>query len=167
VDDTTHSTHTTHTTHTPTITKEQILDMMIQAFNQTPYHQHIGLAFDIDEQENLNARFSKKAALLGNTARNMLHGGLISGVFDALGGVICSIELIEKYKNLDQKQGMRKLNRLCTVDLNLNYHSPAKAQNYIARGKVIHQGSSLFHIHMEMHDENLNLIASANANYMY
>jgi len=153
--------------HNQTMPKEQIFDMMIKAFNQTPYHQHIGLVFDYDSQPELNARFSKCHEFLGNTARNMVHGCLISGVFDALGGVLCSIELIEKYKHLEQTQGIRKLNRLCTVDLSINYHAPAKADSFIAKGHVVHQGSSIFHISMEMHDNHQTLIPSASANYMY
>lgn len=146
---------------------EHILSLMILAFNQTPYHQHIGLVFEHDQKEGLQARLTKQDSLLGNTARNMLHGGLISSVFDAVGGVLCSIELIEKYKHLEQSQGIRKLNRLCTVDLSINYHAPAKADSFTAKGNVIHQGSSIFHIHMTMHDEKQILIASATANYMY
>jgi len=149
------------------INSEQILGLMIAAFNQTPYHQHIGLVFDYTPEQGLHAHFNKQATLMGNTARNMLHGGLISGVFDALGGVLCSIELIEKYKHLDQAQGIRKLNRLCTVDLSINYHAPAKAEHYIAKGEVVHQGSSIFHITMRLHDEKESLIATATANYMY
>lgn len=149
------------------INSEQILGLMIAAFNQTPYHQHIGLVFDHTPEQGLYARFTKQPSLMGNTARNMVHGGVISAVFDALGGVLCSIELIEKYKHLDQTQGIRKLNRLCTVDLSINYHAPAKAELFIAKGEVVHQGSSIFHITMRMFDEKENLIASATANYMY
>lgn len=149
------------------INSDQILSLMIAAFNQTPYHQHIGLVFDYTQEQGLHARFDKQSSLMGNIARNMVHGGLISGVFDALGGVLCSIELIEKYKHLDQTQGIRKLNRLCTVDLSINYHAPAKAESYIAKGEVVHQGNSIFHITMRMFDEKENLIASAIANYMY
>lgn len=145
----------------------QILAMMLQGFNGTPYHRHIGLKFNHDAQSGLQAHFEKKPELMGNVARDMVHGGLISAIFDALGGVICSIELIEKYKHFDQKQGLRKLNRLCTVSLNLNYYAPARAESFIAKGKVIYQGSSIFHIAMEMHDNTGKLIASANGSYMY
>lgn len=145
----------------------QILNMMIAGFNSTPYHQHIGLSFQYEEKSGLNARFEKQETLMGNVARKMVHGGVISAVFDALGGVLCSIELIDKYQHMDTKQGLRKLNRLCTVDLNINYHAPAKASFFNASGVVVHQGSSIFHIAMKMHDNKGSLIASANANYMY
>ena len=150
-----------------TLNSEQILALMLNGFNATPYHRHIGLLFRHDEKNGLHAHFEKKPELMGNMARDMVHGGLISAVFDALGGVICSIELIEKYKHFEQKQGLRKLNRLCTVSLNLNYYAPAKADSFIAKGKVIYQGSSIFHIAMEMHDNSGKLIASANGSYMY
>lgn len=145
----------------------QIISLMLDSFNNTPYHQHIGLQFSYQDKHGLQANFSRTPELLGNQLRKMLHGGLISSVFDALGGVLCSIELIDTYKKLEQKQAIRKLNRLCTIDLNLNYHAPAKAEHFYATGHIVHQGSSIFHVHMKMFDNKQTLIASANANYMY
>ncbi len=146
--------------------KDMLINLMLTGFNSTPYHQHIGLTM-LRETDGIKARFTKQQQLLGNVSRNMVHGGLVSSVFDAFGGVLCSIELIDKYKDLDRKQGLRKLNRLCTVGLNINYHAPAKAETFIASGTVIHQGSSIMSVSMQMHDEKNILIASASANYMY
>lgn len=146
--------------------KEGLIKLMLAGFNATPYHQHIGLSMSLENNE-VRALFSKQACLLGNVSRNMVHGGLVSSVFDAFGGVLCSIELIDRYKDMDRKQGLRKLNRLCTVGLNINYHTPAKAESFITSGKVIHQGSSIMSVSMLMHDDKNTLIASASANYMY
>jgi len=146
--------------------KDMLINLMLTGFNATPYHQHIGLSM-LREPDGIKARFSKQQHLLGNLSRNMVHGGLVSSVFDAFGGVLCSIQLIDKYKDMDRKQGLRKLNRLCTVALNINYHAPAKSEIFYASGEVIHQGSSIMSVTMQMHDENKVLIASASANYMY
>jgi uncharacterized protein (TIGR00369 family) len=146
--------------------KEKLIELMLAGFNTTPYHQHIGLSMRMEEGQ-LVAHFSKNEHLLGNVSRNMVHGGLISSVFDALGGVLCSVSLIDKYKDLDRKQGIRKLNRLCTLGLNTNYHAPAKADEYFARGKLSYQGNSIMHAEMQMVDNKDTLIASASASYMY
>lgn len=146
--------------------KDMLVALMLSGFNSTPYHQHIGLSM-LSDADGIKARFSKQQHLLGNVSRDMVHGGLVSSVFDAFGGVLCSIELIDKYKDMERKQGLRKLNRLCTVALNINYHAPAKADSFIARGNVINKGSSIMSVTMEMHDEKDVLIATASANYMY
>src|SRR5690606_34634907 len=102
---------------------QQLVELMLAGFNSTPYHQHIGLVFESDYSKGIQGRIRQRPELMGNQLRTMLHGALISSVFDALGGVLCSVELIDTYRELERKQALRKLNRLCTVDLNLNYHA--------------------------------------------
>ncbi len=145
---------------------DKIITLMLAGFNATPYHQHIGLVLNY-EQGKLKGHFSKQTSLIGNSVRNMVHGGLMSSVFDAVGGVLCSLELIEHYRNLEPRQAIRKLNRLCTTDLSIHYHAPAKAEHFYCTGKVVHRGSSTCHVTMEMHDEHSTLLATAQGSYMY
>ena len=151
--------------------KEQIIEMLMVGFKETPYHQLIDLDFSYQEKEQdsfaVLGKFTKKESLLGNLSRNMVHGGVISGVFDALGGVTCSVALVDRYMHLGPQKGLRKLNRLCTVGLKMDFIAPAKGESFIAQGSILNMGSSIILVEMQMHDDQNKLIASASANYMY
>ncbi len=151
----------------PPIDKPKILELMIQGFNLTPFHRHISLSLELDDNDQVVARIDKKDELIGNVTRRMLHGGLISSVFDAVGGATCATQMLDSHEDSDPKSGLRRLNRLCTLDLSINYHAPAKADHFEARANIKHQGKSVFHVQMEMSDNKGTLIASASANYMY
>lgn len=150
----------------PVLSDQQLTQLLIHGFNDTPYHQSLGLVFSLNEGKFVTGTFSKQERLLGNVRRNMIHGGVLTGVFDALGGVICSVALVEKYKHLGMEKGARKLQRLCTIDLRTDFIAPAKGQTFEAKGEIINLGSSIILVDMFMYDDSEKLIAKASATYM-
>ena len=134
-------------------------------FDETPFHQTLGLEFTINEDRSVSAKFAKAPSLMGNMTRGMLHGGAISAVFDAVGGVVCAMNVCLTNVDLPEQEVAKKIARLCTIDLKVDYLAPAIADEYFVKGEIIKFGRSIIVVRMSM-EANGRLIALGQGNFM-
>ena len=134
-------------------------------FEQTPFHQTLGLEFTVNEDRSVSAKFAKAPSLMGNMTRGMLHGGAISAVFDAVGGVVCAINVCLSNADLPKQEVAKKIARLCTIDLKVDYLAPAMADEYSVTGEIIKFGRSIIVVRMSM-EANGRVIALGQGNFM-
>lgn len=145
---------------------DDISDLMMMGFHETPFHKTLGMSFEVMPDLSVKGYFNKQQSLMGNVARGMLHGGALSAVFDSMGGVTCAINVKEKYKDLPLPERAKKLGRICTIDLKVDYLAPAKAEEFVATGTVVKLGKSVIVVRMELEAEG-KLIALGQGNFMY
>ena len=70
--------------------------------------------------------------LMGNFNRGMLHGGVISSVIDATGGLAASIGIQEKMRGKTLEAKLEKSSRISTIDLRVDFLRPGLGKRFIA-----------------------------------
>ena len=146
--------------------KDEVPEMFLLGFQESPFHKNLGLEFALLEDYTVVVRLRKSQQLLGNVMRNMMHGGVISAAFDSAGGAVCMVNMYRKFQHLSGEERAKKLVRICTIDLTVNYLAPAKDEEFDLSARIVKLGGTIAHVAMEMHDMSGKLIATASGNFM-
>ena len=65
-----------------------------------------------------------KPELVGNYVHGVLHGGVISSVLDATGGIVASIGVVEKLQSIPPEEIAHGISKVGTIDLRVDYLRP-------------------------------------------
>jgi len=88
-----------------------------------------------------------------------LHGGAISAVMDVIGGSVVAWGIRKELADLPLEEQARRLRRVSTIDLRIDYLRPGKGREFTATGTVIRSGRKVAVARMELHNEEGVLIA--------
>jgi uncharacterized protein (TIGR00369 family) len=88
-----------------------------------------------------------------------LHGGAISAVMDVIGGSVVAWGIRKEVADLPLEEQARRLRRVSTIDLRVDYLRPGKGREFTATGTVIRSGRKVAVARMELHNEEGVLIA--------
>lgn len=93
-----------------------------------PFNRFLGIV--VTHLEPGTARFEVpfRPELIGDPVRRVLHGGVLSAVFDACGGAAVWSKM-----TLDD--------RISTIDLRVDYLRPARAERFVAEATVVRLGN--------------------------
>ena len=128
-----------------------------------PFNQVIGLKVHSLEPGAPKLRFDMKPELIGNPLRQILHGGVISAVLDVAAGF--AIHLAVAAQNSEEPIEGRFPN-IGTIDLRVDYLRPGRGKYFIATARVVRLGNRVAVAHMEMVNDDDELIATGGAAYM-
>ena len=128
---------------------------------QIPFNRVLGLRMESMDAKGPKLRFDMRPELVGNPTRGILHGGVISAALDVVGGAALCIALIEK-------SGTSKVEfpNIGTIDLRVDYLRPGRGKHFIATGRVVRMGSRIAVAHMELENDDAELIATGSAAYV-
>jgi uncharacterized protein (TIGR00369 family) len=88
-----------------------------------------------------------------------LHGGAISAVMDVIGGSVVAWGIRKELADLPLEEQAKRLRRVSTIDLRVDYLRPGKGREFTATGTVIRSGRKVAVARMELHNEEGVLIA--------
>ncbi len=147
---------------------EMILKGIGSFFNDMiPLHQHIGLRVTDFDTERVEIRFSFDDKLVGNMTQQILHGGVTSTAMDVAGGLMAIASVIEKMEDLNDLAILQKrLAKVGTVNLRVDYLRPGRGKEFIVTAKVIRSGNKVAVTSMEMHNEEEIHIAFGTGTYL-
>ena len=134
--------------------------------NHVPFHNLIGLKIDHLDEENCRLSFSNKPDLIGNYEKKILHGGVTATALDAIGGIMAGVGMMMKYPNSNEDELSKKISKIGTVDLRIDYVRPGRGKSFYARAKLLKSGNQLAVVRMELHNEQDTLIALGTGTYM-
>ncbi len=110
-----------------------------------PLNNHLGL-----KVENFDAasgrvvtRLEMRPEYIGNVVRNMLHGGIISFMIDATAGAAAMLSL----------EDISYLDKLATIDMRVDYLTPAKGQVLFTTSQVMRSGNRVVVVRSDVHDD--------------
>ena len=133
---------------------------------QLPFDHLLGIQIDSLTPTDIRVRIDMQEKLIGNFMRRILHGGVISSVLDLTGGLIASVELLKHLKNIEYDELMKRLMRIGTIDLRVDYLRAGKGDFFTASGSVLRKGNKVAVIRTELcNDQNL-LIAAGTGTYL-
>lgn len=133
---------------------------------QMPFDRLLGIKIDSLTMSEVQVRIDMREELIGNFMKGVLHGGVISSLLDLTGGLIASVELLKSIETKNIDEIGRRLARIGTVDLRVDYLRGGKGKYFIASGSALRKGQRIAAIRTELiNDKNL-IIAAGTGTYL-
>lgn len=146
--------------------RELLEFVQIMYEEKIPFNKELGFKVESMKPDDIRVRFEMADRLIGNYWRGVLHGGVISSVLDATGGMIAAIGILKKMTGQSIVEFEKRLSGMGTIDLRIDYLRPGLGKFFIASGSIMRTGRRVSVTRMELHnDENL-LIAVGTGTYV-
>ncbi len=131
-----------------------------------PFNRLLGLSVTLLNSDGGAMAFSMREDLIGNVFHRTLHGGVISSVLDAVGGLTASASLMVRAAGLSEEKVKAMFARVGTIDLRVDYLRPGRGDRFTASGRIMRSGRKVAVVRMEMHNEDGLLVAVGTGTYM-
>ncbi|MFC1516584.1 thioesterase family protein [Thermodesulfobacteriota bacterium] len=153
--------------HDETMKTDELLKILHDMYaNKIPFNKVLGLRIASLDMENVRIEFDMKEEFVGNFVHGILHGGVISAVLDATGGLIASLGVIQKMEGQPVKAVGKRLSRIGTIDLRVDYLRPGSGAYFVATGSIMRAGKKVTVTRMELHNDQDLLIAVGTGTYI-
>ena len=133
---------------------------------QLPFNRLLGITDALVDTDGGRMTIGMREDLVGNIYQQTLHGGVISGVLDAVGGLTASASLADRAAQLTATDIQTLLSRVGTIDLRVDYLRPGRGQAFAAQGRIMRAGRKVAVVRMEMHNDSDLLVAVGTGTYM-
>ena len=143
-----------------------VLNQLTQAFNGSPYFSHNAMQMRVVDGE-IEGFIEMKPYLIGNVAFQILHGGVAATLLDSIGGIVAMGELYQRAEADQLPDTLKKVSRLATVDMRVDYLAPGRGEYFIARAETLRMGRKGCTMRMTMSNNEGKAIATAIASYAY
>lgn len=143
-----------------------ILDLLSTAFDNSPFFAHNNMQIRVVNGQ-LQGYIDMQPHLVGNVRFQILHGGVTATMLDSIGGAVAMAEMYKHSSREDFEETTKKVGRLVTLDLRIDYIAPGRGQYFIATAEVLRLGKKSCLVRMNMHNDQKVLIATAIASYSY
>jgi uncharacterized protein (TIGR00369 family) len=143
-----------------------ILQQICDAFNQAPFYAYCGMSMRVVDGA-IEAHVEMQKNLIGNTAFQILHGGVAATILDSIGGITAMGELYKKATPEDFPEISQKVSKLATVDIRVDYLAPGRGEYFTARAETLRLGHKGCTMRMTMLNNEAKPIATAIASYAY
>ena len=147
--------------------KEKLLELLREITEERiPFNKLIGIKIESLGMDRLGIRFEMRPELIGNFKRGNLHGGVISSVLDAIGGMVVWTEIMKKMEYKSFEEISQRFSKIGTIDLRVDFLRPGLGKYFTATGTKLRTGNKVSVTRMELHDENGILIAAGTGSYL-
>ena len=79
---------------------DSLLKIVRQAYDSLPFNRLLGLNVSFLKIDAAGVGFPMQNDLIGNAVQGILHGGVISAVLDATGGMTATASAVERMRGL-------------------------------------------------------------------
>ncbi len=131
-----------------------------------PFNRLLGLSVTSLNSDGGAMAFSMREDLIGNVFHRTLHGGVISSVLDAVGGLTASASLMVRAAGLSEEKVKAMFAQVGTIDLRVDYLRPGRGERFTASGRIMRSGRKVAVVRMEMHNQEALLVAVGTGTYM-
>lgn len=143
---------------------EAFTEMIHTAMQGVPFSRWLGLTLTRITDDRVHAHLEMRDEFVGNPARNILHGGIISAILDTVGGFAALLGVFTQDRNeaeIDQISPW-----LSTIDMRTDYLRPGIGKSFTAEAYPLRVGNRLVVTRMELHSDTGNLIAVGTGTYV-
>lgn len=130
------------------------------------FNAHLGMRIKNLASEKVTIEFEMRPELIGHYLYGRLHGGVISSVLDATGGIAVMQAIADFYQHENAMQIMSRFRYLGTVDLRVDFLRQGIGESFYAEGEVVRLGRRIAATSMTLHNNSGSLIATGNATYI-
>ncbi|MFZ7127770.1 MAG: thioesterase family protein [Desulfobacterales bacterium] len=146
---------------------EALLAMVKDLYeNRLPFNRLLGLKVQEIGHDSAEFTFRMREEFVGNSVHGILHGGVISAVLDATGGMTATAAALGQMAGMDADEMIRRASRIGTIDLRVDYLRPGKGDRFHSRGEVMRTGNKVAVIRSELTNQDGLLIAAGTGAYL-
>lgn len=146
---------------------QEMLDLLKEIYErQMPFNRLLDLRITVLSPTDVELRIDMRQELVGNFIREILHGGVISAVLDVAGGLIASVELLKNLEGMEIEEIGKRMAKIGTIDLRVDYLRPGKGEFFVATGTVLRKGSKVAVVRTELCNDQKLLIAAGTGTYL-
>ena len=143
-----------------------VLKQLCHAFNHSPYFQHNQMLMRVVDRK-IEAYIEMQPFMVGNVAFEILHGGVAATILDSVGGIVAMAELYKKAEANELADTIKKVTRLATLDMRVDYLAPGRGRYFIARAETLRLGRKGCTMRMTLTNDEDKPIATAIASYAF
>ena len=145
---------------------EEFVSVVREIFSEKiPFIKVLGLKVESISYERVRVSFQMRDELMGNYKRGMLHGGVISSVIDAVGGLAALMGAQEKMRGKTLATRLEKLERGSTIDLRVDFLRPGIGKWFVATAYALRTGNKVAVTRIELNNDQNDLIAVGTGSY--
>jgi uncharacterized protein (TIGR00369 family) len=145
----------------------RLKSLLTQMFEERiSFNQLLGMKVDSLVPGDVRLSLAMKPELVGNFVQGRLHGGVISTLLDALGGLSLMVAIAERHPADNTLQVLNRFAKMGTIDLRVDFLRQGLGQRFIGHGEVTRLGGRVGSTQMRLLNEEGTLIATAAAAYI-
>ncbi|GMR02144.1 MAG: thioesterase family protein [Acidimicrobiia bacterium] len=145
-------------------TPETIAEIIDRAMDSVPFGRWLGLHLTGIEGDRVLMHLSMRDEFVGNPARNILHGGVISAVLDTVGGFAAFLGVLTRGGG--DTKAVQASPWLSTIDMRTDYLRPGIGNAFTAEAFPLRVGNRLVVIRTEFRNDACDLIAVGTGTYV-
>lgn len=134
--------------------------------DRLPFNRLLGIRVTSVSSDGGTMAFCMREDLIGNVFQRTLHGGVISAVLDAVGGLTASASLAVRAAGLPEEKVKAMFARVGTIDLRVDFLRPGRGERFSASGRIMRSGRKVAVVRMEMQADEDLLVAVGTGTYM-
>jgi uncharacterized protein (TIGR00369 family) len=145
----------------------RLKSLLTQMFEERiSFNQLLGMKVDSLVPGDVRLSLAMKPELVGNFVQGRLHGGVISTLLDALGGLSLMVAIAERHPADNTLQVLNRFAKMGTIDLRVDFLRQGLGRRFIGHGEVTRLGGRVGSTQMRLLNEEGTLIATAAAAYI-
>ncbi len=134
--------------------------------HQITFNEFLGFEVTRLASDEVRIGFNMRPELVGHFLYGRLHGGVISSVLDATGGLAVMWAIVENHPQETAKQALDRFAHLGTIDLRIDYLRSGIGERFVASARIVRLGRRIATTQMSLSNEADRLIATGNGTYI-
>ena len=130
------------------------------------FNEFLGVRIDAFDATHARSVFAMRPELIGHHLHGRLHGGVISSVLDATGGLAIMSAIAHHYSDESATDVMERFRHLGTVDMRIDFLRQGIGERFFAIADVVRLGRRIGTASMRLLNEQDRLIATGTATYI-
>lgn len=143
-----------------------ITDITMLFEHRITFNEFLGFHIEQLEPAPVRIGFRMRPELIGHYLFGRLHGGVISSVLDATGGLAVMMGIAGFHAGDSSAEILQRFSRLATIDLRVDYLRQGIGEHFVADAEVLRLGRRVAVCTMRLRNESQTLIATGNASYI-
>jgi uncharacterized protein (TIGR00369 family) len=130
------------------------------------FNKTLGLRITEITAERVSATIDMRPEFIGHFAHNRIHGGVISAVLDATGGLAVMVAIGARHADEPVAARLQRFSKLGTIDLRVDYLRPGVGSRFTLHAEVMRLGSRVASTRMEFRGVDGTLMSTGAAAYI-
>jgi uncharacterized protein (TIGR00369 family) len=130
------------------------------------FNRTLGLKITSVTPQGVTGSIAMRPELVGHPTYNRLHGGVISAVLDAMGGIAVLAAIGARHMDEPVETRLHRFAKLGTIDLRIDYLRPGIGDRFTMRAEVLRLGSRVASTRMEFSGTDGKLLSTGAGSYI-
>lgn len=131
-----------------------------------PFNKVLGLNITELSARRIALAFDMQPSFIGNSVRQVLHGGVISSALDVIGGLTAFTAVVQSQPQWTRAALLERFAAVGTIDLRVDYLRPGNGTRFEATGNTLRIGRKVAVTRMELYNQDQALLAVGTGAYV-